>query len=651
MDNLHVIFPGSFKPFHEGHYLQIQKYLELSDYNVDIRIIISNADREGIKAETSKSFMDKVFSKEKRVSVEIAKNPSPIKAMYDIINNGKGTYTMVSSDKGDDKKRVEDLLSYYKKHPVDGVKVISTSIDYSPIVYSSRSDDFSEKPISSTIIRNDIRNKDFESFKLSYQQLLKDGVINETDLKKYFDKLSKEIIPLKDNSLFDNHLEESYFNNIAYKPLNEGGMGGHMSHPYEVDEFTFKDLKDMINDIFNAKVEDMTEKLDGQNLFASVNKKGQTVYARNMTDMTNGGMSLQDMSDKWAENETIANSFVAGGKIIDKVFHKIKDRTIFFNRFRGDADYKLWVNCEIVNPSTENVIPYGFSEPHVYFHGLKSYITRHFNESKYEELKGYNEVDNEGGYSNDMEQLTDAVKSVENSAITNKIVMKQLDSNYIVVNKLSAQLDDIAAIYDMSDNNTLKQWKSAAFKKEATKSLKDIIWIYDYPDIQKMIESRWICNTKSVKLSDIKKSAAEAMKVQNLNKQQATAMVNTINSTVEKEKVQPILKKILKPLDQYFINLGNEVIKRCKGFTNDGKELNVIYKLKEEIRKTIESVKNGSDKDLATKLNDQLNRLRLAGDKINATEGIVLKYRGKTIKLTGSFAAVNQILGMERYKR
>ena len=37
--------------------------------------------------------------------------------------------------------------------------------------------------------------------------------------------------------------------------------------------------------------------------------------------------------------------------------------------------------------------------------------------------------------------------------------------------------------------------------------------------------------------------------------------------------------------------------------------------------------------------------------RVAAAEGIVLKYHGRTIKLTGSFAAVNQILGMQKYDR
>ena len=46
------------------------------------------------------------------------------------------------------------------------------------------------------------------------------------------------------------------------------------------------------------------------------------------------------------------------------------------------------------------------------------------------------------------------------------------------------------------------------------------------------------------------------------------------------------------------------------------------------------------------KLTNQLNRLAELGNEINASEGIVFKYGDRLMKSTGSFAAVNQILGM-----
>ena len=37
----------------------------------------------------------------------------------------------------------------------------------------------------------------------------------------------------------------------------------------------------------------------------------------------------------------VAEAFVTGGRIIDAVFRKVKDRTVFFNRGGGDSDYRV----------------------------------------------------------------------------------------------------------------------------------------------------------------------------------------------------------------------------------------------------------------------------------------------------------------------
>ena len=55
-----------------------------------------------------------------------------------------------------------------------------------------------------------------------------------------------------------------------------GGAAGHMSHPFDDKDLTFKDLKKIIERTFDGELdcEDVvTEKLDGQNLMVSINEK------------------------------------------------------------------------------------------------------------------------------------------------------------------------------------------------------------------------------------------------------------------------------------------------------------------------------------------------------------------------------------------
>ena len=52
-----------------------------------------------------------------------------------------------------------------------------------------------------------------------------------------------------------------------------GGAAGHMSHPFDDKDLTFKDLKKMIEQSLEGDLKETTEKLDGQNLMISYKKK------------------------------------------------------------------------------------------------------------------------------------------------------------------------------------------------------------------------------------------------------------------------------------------------------------------------------------------------------------------------------------------
>ena len=63
------------------------------------------------------------------------------------------------------------------------------------------------------------------------------------------------------------------------------------------------------------------------------------------------------------------------------------------------------------------------------------------------------------------------------------------------------------------------------------------------------------------------------------------------------------------------------------------------------VDETIELVKQSGSTEIQDKVEKNLNRLQALGDKYNSAEGVVFMYKGHLMKLTGSFAAVNQILG------
>ena len=73
------------------------------------------------------------------------------------------------------------------------------------------------------------------------------------------------------------------------KLLLEGGVGGHMNHPYDNDELTFGQLKDLLRSAVAGELRG-TEKTDGQNIMISW-RNGRLIAARNKGHLRDRGAS------------------------------------------------------------------------------------------------------------------------------------------------------------------------------------------------------------------------------------------------------------------------------------------------------------------------------------------------------------------------
>ena len=63
-----------------------------------------------------------------------------------------------------------------------------------------------------------------------------------------------------------------------------GGLGGHMAHLHEDINLTFGEIKDILATVASANIE-VTEKVDGYNLFLTVLPTGEIRTFRNTGDV------------------------------------------------------------------------------------------------------------------------------------------------------------------------------------------------------------------------------------------------------------------------------------------------------------------------------------------------------------------------------
>lgn len=403
-----------------------------------------------------------------------------------------------------------------------------------------------------------------------------------------------------------------------YTYLIEGGASGHMAHPYDYTEFTLRDLKGLIRNLFSGKIEDITEKIDGTNIQATMNQQGQVVFIRNKTDLNSelGGMTIDDMAKKWEAKPSVAKTFLTAGHIITEVFEQIGPK--FFN---PSDNKKLVLNCECVTEGKTNVLYYNSSQ--VDFHDIWVY-------EKNEEGKWENTDVTKTG----LDTIQKACEKVDNAQITPKLIIKvQQDSEEILVSFIK-KLDRIFKDANCKEQSTVDDWKFSRFLSYCKEHEEWTDWVLKSEEGTRLLYRRWFYDDKSVNIKKICELYPED--------------ANNVRA-VDKKEYKKWIASVMEPLDNFFIELGNSIIELCDGILNQDSKAEIVKKLKNDLEDVVSEIELKGDDEANQKMTRQLQRLE--GMSLNASEGIVFRYKGKLMKCTGSFAALNQALGMTKFIR
>ena len=464
------------------------------------------------------------------------------------------------------------------------------------------------KGVSGTAVRECIRKGDKNGFASIMPQgtsSMFDAFVNAfATFKALLEKQVKENKYISLKNFICEWLRES--ENV----ILEGGAGGHMAHPFEYDEFTCKDLCELVESLFGGKIEGIKEKLDGMNIHATMNNDGKVVFIRNKSDLNSeqGGMDIQGMIDKWSEKPSVMNNFVKAGQIIEQVFKKLGSK--YFN---PTPETRKVVNCECITMGKTNVMPY--AQDRVAFHGYKLY-------ERGESGKWIEKDNVEGG----VEDLYNASQELDATKPRPNIIVKNLEDAQKFAKSFIIKVKKLFKEEGLGESSTIDDWKRKRFN-----NLKPD-WLTFEVD---KVYNRWFNDDKSFKATELKKLYGDHY------------------DDVKSDKfARPYIRKVMEPMDELFLELGNVFINICDGFTNQAKHSDVIKELKKDMQEVVDEIeKNGSEENRQL-LQVQLERLRRLGeDSINSAEGIVFTYKGKLMKLTGSFAAVNQILGTLKFSR
>ena len=159
-------------------------------------------------------------------------------------------------------------------------------------------------------------------------------------------------------------------------------------------------------------------------------------------------------------------------------------------------------------------------------------------------------------------------------------------------------------------------------------------WVLKNSEGAELLYKRWFNGDKSVNIKKIKELYKE-------NERDLSA--------VDAKEYKKWVADVMEPLDNFFIELGNAIIELCDGILNADNKAAVVKQLKNDLQDAVAYIRTEGSDDANQKLTHQLERLE--GMSLNASEGIVFRYKGRLQKLTGSFTALNQVIGLQYNKK
>ena len=405
-----------------------------------------------------------------------------------------------------------------------------------------------------------------------------------------------------------------------------GGAYGHMSHPFDDKDLTFKDLKNIITLGLGGQLnreDNVTEKTDGQNLMISW-KDGKLISARNKGHIKNKGetaLSIKDVESKFKGRGDIRDAFVYAVRDLSKAIGALSDKQQ--NKIFGEGS--KWMSLEVMWPASENVVNYDITE--LMFHGTMEYDdnARVIGQAK-----------------DSARMLAGMIKQVnQNIQKHYKIkkphfidVPKHQDFGKLK-GKFLGRLNKLQSQYALKDNDTLSMYHQMYWQEWILNGAKQT----GYPNITNEVlvklTKRWAFFDKSYKIPQMKKQLKEYPK-----------FLEWVLST-DKNDHAKMVKENMKPFETLFFDVGATILKNMDGWmaVNPAKS---VQNMRKKLQNAIKDIRAGGDIKKLNKLKIQLDRLNAIGgfDAIVPTEGIVFKYKGNTYKFTGAFAPINQITGL-----
>jgi len=420
-------------------------------------------------------------------------------------------------------------------------------------------------------------------------------------------------ILLRDFGKRNGHIYESK------QMISEGGAYGHMNHPFDISmNLTFGDLKKIVNNALDGKLGVVREKTDGQALAISW-KNGKLIAARNKGHLANGGASALDMN-------ALASKFGGRGALSDAYNFAMRD---LYSAISGLSekerqsifkDGSAFCNLEVIYPQNANVIPYG--QNLLIFHNVVEYDEKG---NAIGSVKGA-----ESKLASMIKQINKHVQdtyTIQGPPITKLPKDEKLSSQK---GKFNGMLSKLQSEFGLSDRDGVAEYHYAWWMNFVNKSKKNLAQLE-----KEGLARRWAFDNKSFTIKSIADEDARKWA-----------------DGVDKDAKDKIMKGNLRKFEDIFLGVGAEVLSFMSSVLTAQPDA-ALQSIKTSLESSISDIRSGGSEAQIKRLEKELARLNAIGgfEKLVPNEGLVFFYKGNTYKLTGTFAPLNQILGIFKFGR
>jgi hypothetical protein len=406
-----------------------------------------------------------------------------------------------------------------------------------------------------------------------------------------------------------------------------GGAAGHMAHLHENIWLTFGEIKTFLNQVANAEIKPI-EKVDGQNIFFRWSSDGIRT-ARNMGDISRGGMTETEYRAKWDGHPAEA-AFIKGFETIKIAMEKMPQAEAAASFDTGQPNTYRFVNCEIMLPESENIIVYDGS--YIVLHNLKEYSPIGPNGKMVESelfTAGDLEFDNIVDIISDVEKTIDAK---EWQVFGPRYVdLKSIADNVAYENAVNS-IDQLG----YTDDQRLTDLVIDTLKKEL--------------DSSGLPENKIEMLIKRVVQVGEKASRDELISVNDIKKGLTREQKQVVTKYASATKARAFIGNAVSPFARAVSDFAIEVLRGLHSFfMTDGDA--EIERMRSTLLQSIEQLESytGDDAEKYGEiLEKQLAKLGPIENVASTVEGLIFEYppgSKKLVKLTGSFAMANQIIG------